>query len=27
MCYITGEWHDAEIKNHDFLALIEAKEG
>lgn len=26
MCYITGEWHDAEIKDGDFLALIEAKE-
>ena len=27
MCYITGEWHDAEIKDNDFLALVEAKEG
>lgn len=26
MCYITGEWHDAEIKDNDFLALVEAKE-
>ena len=27
MCFITGEWHDAEIQDNDFLALIEAKEG
>lgn len=27
VCYITGEWHDAEIKDNDFLALVEAKEG
>lgn len=27
MCYITGEWHDAEIQDNDFLALVEAKEG
>ena len=25
-CYITGEWHDVEIKDNDFLALVEAKE-
>lgn len=27
MCYITGEWHDAEIKDNQFLALVEANEG
>lgn len=27
MCYISGEWHDAEIKDNNFLALVEAKEG
>lgn len=27
MCYITGEWHDAEIVDNNFLALVEAKEG
>ena len=26
MCYISGEWHDAEIKDNQFLALVEAKE-
>lgn len=26
MCYITGEWHDAELVDGDFLALVEAKE-
>lgn len=26
MCYISGEWHDAEIKDNNFLALVEAKE-
>lgn len=26
MCYISGEWHDAEIKDNSFLALVEAKE-
>lgn len=26
-CYITGEWHDAEIKDNSFLALVEAKKG
>jgi len=25
--YITGEWHDAEIKDNEFLALVAAKEG
>lgn len=25
MCYITGEWHDAEIQDNDFLALVDAK--
>ena len=25
-CYITGEWHDVEIKDNDFLALVEAKD-
>lgn len=25
--YITGEWHDAEIKDNSFLALVEAKKG
>lgn len=27
MCYITGEWHDVEIKDNMFLALAEAKTG
>lgn len=27
MCYITGEWHDAEIIDGDFLALVEARTG
>lgn len=26
MCYISGEWHDAELVNNDFLALVDAKE-
>lgn len=26
MCYISGEWHDAEIKDNNFLALVDAKE-
>ena len=26
MCYISGNWHDAEIENNDFLALVEAKQ-
>lgn len=26
VCYITGEWHDAQIQDNDFLALVEAKE-
>ena len=25
MCYITGEWHDVEMKDNAFLALAEAK--
>ena len=25
-CYITGEWHDVEIADNDFLALVDAKE-
>ena len=25
MCYITGTWHDAEIEDNNFLALVEAK--
>lgn len=25
--YITGEWHDAEMKDNMFLALVQAKEG
>lgn len=25
MCYITGEWHDVEMKNNMFLALVEAQ--
>lgn len=25
-CYITGEWHDVEIQDNDFLALVEAKD-
>lgn len=25
MCKITGEWHDAELVNNEFLALVEAK--
>lgn len=24
MCYITGEWHDVEMKDNQFLALVEA---
>jgi hypothetical protein len=27
MCFITGAWHDAEIKDNEFLALVDAKEG
>ena len=26
-CYITGTWHDAEIKDNQFLMLVAAKEG
>lgn len=26
MCYITGEWHDAEMQDNQFLALVEANE-
>lgn len=26
MCYITGEWHDAEIQDNNFLALVAAKQ-
>ena len=25
--YITGEWHDVELQDNDFLALVEAQEG
>lgn len=25
MCYITGEWHDAEIEDNEFLQLVEAR--
>lgn len=25
MCYITGEWHNVEFDDEDFLALVEAK--
>ena len=25
MCYISGEWHDVEMKDNQFLALVEAK--
>lgn len=25
MCYITGEWHNIELDDEDFLALVEAK--
>lgn len=25
MCYITGSWHDVEVENNDFLALVAAK--
>ena len=25
MCYITGTWHDAEIQDHAFLQLVDAK--
>lgn len=25
-CFITGMWHDAEIKDNEFLALVEAKQ-
>jgi len=25
MCFITGAWHDAEIKDNEFLALVDAK--
>lgn len=25
MCYISGKWHDAELVDNDFLALVEAK--
>ena len=24
MCYISGEWHDVEMKDNQFLALVEA---
>ena len=24
-CYITGSWHDVEVQNNDFLALVAAK--
>ena len=27
MCFITGAWHDAEIKDNEFLALVDAKGG
>lgn len=27
MCYISGKWHDAEIQDNQFLALVAAKEG
>lgn len=26
MCYITGEWHDVELVDNDFLQLVEAKD-
>lgn len=26
MCYISGKWHDVELKDNNFLALVEAKE-
>ena len=26
MCYITGSWHDVEIQDNDFLALVAAKQ-
>lgn len=26
-CFITGAWHDTEIKDNEFLALIDAKGG
>lgn len=26
MCYITGEWHDAEIQDNEFLTLVEANQ-
>ena len=25
MCFITGEWHDAEMQDNEFLALVDAK--
>ena len=25
-CYITGEWHDVEVTNNDFLQLVRAKQ-
>ena len=25
--YITGKWHDVELQDNDFLALVEAQEG
>ena len=27
MCFISGTWHDAEIQDNNFLALVAAKEG
>lgn len=27
MCYITGEWHDAEIQDNAFLQLVDARQG